>query len=173
MKILLWLLSIGLVLLLMFAIVNWSLLAAPASLNFLLFSVEAPLGIVLLSATLVLIAVSVLYVLWLRTATLMELREQRKELETQRTLADNAEASRFTELRAHVDAEAERNRLLIESVRAATLARTDALEGTLLDALRETSNSLAAYVGEVDDKLDRMSATGPGSAIVSRTRENR
>lgn len=38
MKILLWLLAIGLVLLLMFAIANWSLLAAPASLNFLLFT---------------------------------------------------------------------------------------------------------------------------------------
>lgn len=171
MKILLWLLAIGLVLLFMFAIANWNLLAAPANLNFLLFSVEGPLGIVLLGATLVLIALCAFYVLWLRTATLVELRQQRKELETQRTLADNAEASRFTELRAHVDAEAERQRVLIEDVRAATLARTDALESTLLGALRETSNSLAAYVGEVDDKLDRLSSTGRGNALETRKRD--
>lgn len=172
MKILLWLLAIGLLLLVMFAIANWTLLAAPASLNFLLFDVQGPLGIVLLGATLVLIALCAVYVLWLRTATLVELRQQRKELETQRTLADNAEASRFTELRAHVDAEAERQRVLMENVRAATLARADALESTLLDALRETSNSLAAYVGEVDEKLDRLSPTGPGSSIEARKRES-
>ena len=171
MKMLLWLLAIGLVLLLMFAIANWSLLAAPASLNFLLFSVDGPLGIVLLGATLVLIALCAAYVLWLRTATLVELRQQRKELETQRTLADNAEASRFTELRAHVDAEAERQRVLTEEARAAALARTDALESTLLGALRETSNSLAAYVGEVDEKLNRLSSTAPGSSIGARKRE--
>ena len=134
MKILLWVFAIGLVLLLMFAIANWSLLTAPASLNFLLFTVEGPLGMILLVAALVLTALAGVYVLSLRTAVLMDMRRHAKELEAQRALADTAEASRFTELRA----------------------RIDALEGKLLEALGETANSLSACVGEVDEKLDRL-----------------
>lgn len=137
MKILLWLLAIGLVLLLMFAIANWGLLTAPASLNFLLFNVDGPLGMILLGATLVLTAVAGVYVLSLRTAMLMDMRRHTKELEAQRALADTAEASRFTELRE----------------------RIDALEGKLLEALGETANSLSAYIGEVDEKLDRLAAS--------------
>jgi uncharacterized integral membrane protein len=136
MKPLLWLLAIGLVLLLMFAILNWSLLTAPASLNFLLFTVEGPLGMILLGATLVLTALAGIYVLSLRTAMLLDMRRHTKELQAQRALADAAEASRFTEL----------------------CARIDALERKLLEALGETANSLSAYVGEVDEKLDRLVA---------------
>lgn len=136
MKILIWLLATGLVLLLMFAIANWSLLTAPASLNFLLFSVEGPLGMILLGGTLVLTALAGVYVLSLRTAMLVEMWRHTKALEAQRALADSAEASRFTELRA----------------------RIDALEGKLLEALGETANSLSACVGEVDEKLDRLAA---------------
>src|SRR5687767_12515226 len=124
MKILLSILAIGLVLLLMFAIANWSLLTAPASLSFLLFTVEGPLGMILLGATLVLTALAGVYVLSLRTTMLMEMRRHTKELEAQRALADSAEASRFTELRA----------------------RIDALEGKLLEALGEATSSLSAYV---------------------------
>ena len=134
MTMLLWLLAIGLVLLLMFAIANWSLLTAPASLNFLLFSVEGPLGMILLGATLVLTALAGVYVLSLRTAMFVDMRRHTKELASQRSLADTAEASRFTEL----------------------CGRIDALEGKLLEALAETANSLSAYVGEVDEKLDRL-----------------
>jgi len=135
MKILLWLLAIGLVLLLMFAIANWSLLTATASLNFLFFTVEGPLGAILLGATLVLVALAAVYVLSLRTTMLMEMRRHTKELEAQRALADSAESSRFTELRM----------------------RIDALEAKLLEALAETTNSVSAYMGEVDEKLDRLS----------------
>ena len=134
MRILLWLLAIGVVLLFVFAIANWSLLTAPATLSFLLFSFEGPLGVILLGAMLVLVTLAAVYVLSLRTAMLMEMRRHTKELEAQRKLADSAEASRFTELSA----------------------RIDALEAKLLQALGETSNSMSAYIGEVDDKLDRL-----------------
>lgn len=137
MKILLWTLVTGLVLLLMFAVANWSLLTAPASLNLLLFSVDAPLGAILLGATLVLVGLAVAYVLWLRAAMLVEMRRTTRELDAQRALADSAEASRFSALSA----------------------RIDALEQNLLEGLRETGNSMAAYVGEVDEKLDRLSGT--------------
>jgi len=164
MKILLWLLALGFILLAMFAIANWTLLTAPASLNFLVFTIEGPLGIILLGSTIGLLALCVAYVLWLRTATLVDMRRQAKELDTQRALADSAETSRLTELRAHMDAEGERQRALAGEAQAAIVARLEALERTLLDSLGETANSLAAYVGEVDEKLDRLSpSTGTRS----------
>lgn len=160
MNIVLWVLVIGLVLLMMFALANWTLLTAPASLNFLVFTVEGPLGIILLAATLVFVALCVVYVLSLRTATLIEMRRHVKELDAQRALADSAEGSRYTELRAHIDAEGERQRALIEAMRGALVTRIETLERTVLDGLGETSNSLAAHVGQVDDKLDRLAPGG-------------
>jgi hypothetical protein len=40
-------------------------------------------------------------------------------------------------------------------------ARVDALQKQLQDKLDESTRSLSAYVGEVDDKLDRMARTSP------------
>ena len=43
------------------------------------------------------------YVAYLQTTVILEWRRHAKELQTQRERADQAEASRFTELRAHLD----------------------------------------------------------------------
>jgi hypothetical protein len=71
-------------------------------------------------------------------------------------LADKAEASRFTELRGFLDGELRR----IEGQGAAStrevVARVAQLERQLEDKLDETSRTLSAYIGEVDDKLDRL-----------------
>ena len=40
-------------------------------------------------------------------------------------------------------------------------ARVDALQKQLQDKLDESTRSLSAYVGEVDDKLDRMARPSP------------
>jgi uncharacterized integral membrane protein len=156
MKILSWLIITCVILLGMFSVANWNLLTAPASINLLAFTIEGPLGMILLGATLVLLALCTVYVLWLRTTTLMELRQHAKDLEAQRALADRAEASRFTELRVHIGEEAGRQRTLIEEVRAVLNSRMDALERTLLGSVQEASNTLAACVGEVDEKLNRL-----------------
>src|ERR1039457_7354392 len=81
-----------------FFILNWRVFAAPATLSFLVISVDAPIGLVMLAlfALGVLVLSSFLGV-WEGTL-LMEFRRQTKELQAQRSLAENAEASRFTEL---------------------------------------------------------------------------
>jgi uncharacterized integral membrane protein len=156
MKILFWLIITCLIVLGMFSVANWDLLTAPASINLLVFTVEGPLGMILLGAALVLAALCTVYVLWLRTTTLMELRQHTRDLEAQRALADRAEASRFTELRVYIGEEAGRQRTLVEEVRDALNTRVDAFERTLLGSVQEASNTLAAYVGEVDEKLNRL-----------------
>jgi hypothetical protein len=51
----------------------------------------------------VLTAVFLIYVVYLQTTVLFDWRRREKELQASRDLADQAEASRFTELRAHLD----------------------------------------------------------------------
>lgn len=99
--------TVGLVLLLallgIFVIVNWSAFTAPTSLSLLVGTIEAPLGLLMLMITALLGVVFLAYVVWLQTSVLVESRRINRELAAQRQLADQAEASRFTELRTHID----------------------------------------------------------------------
>jgi uncharacterized integral membrane protein len=132
----------ALLLLAVFTLANWSVLTAPATLSFVAFNIEGPLGIILLGVTLVLVALFVLYALTLRTNMLMESRRLNQELQAQRKLADSAETSRINELRTLID------------------ARMDEAEQSMKLAINEATNSLAALVGEMDDKIDRALARG-------------
>jgi uncharacterized integral membrane protein len=156
MKVLLWITLAALVLLAFFTIANWTLLTAPAALNFLAFTVQGPLGLILLGATLVFIALFTVYALSLRTSALVDTRRQTRALEAQRALAEQAETSRYTELRTHFDEEIGRLRAAVDGSHGALVERLDRLEQALLKSLGDHANSLSAYVGEVDDKLDRL-----------------
>jgi biopolymer transport protein ExbB/TolQ len=158
MRFLLWITLLALGLLALFAAANWTLLTAPAALNFLAFTVQGPLGLILLVATLIFIALFGVYALSLRTSAFVDMRRHARELEIQRELADKAEASRFTELRTQFDQESARSRTALEQTRGELMTRMDRLEQAVLKSLSESSNSLSAYVGEVDDKLDRLAS---------------
>ncbi len=88
----------------LFAIVNWAAFTTPTRLSLLVGSVEAPLGLIMLLITGFLAAVFLTYAFYLQTSVLLETRRMARELQTQRQLADQAEASRLTELRSALDA---------------------------------------------------------------------
>ncbi len=92
-----------LVLVVIFAALNWSAIMAPTTLSLGVAEVQAPLGLVLLAMLAVLSTIFLLYVVYLQTSVLLETRRHQKELQAQRELADQAEASRFTELRGYLD----------------------------------------------------------------------
>jgi len=127
----------ALLLLALFTLANWSVLTASTTLSFVAFDVEGPLGVIMLGVTLALVALLVLYAMALRTTMLMESRRLNQELLAQRKLAESAESSRIDALRTLID------------------ARMDEAEQSMKLALHETTNSLAALVGEMEDKLDR------------------
>ena len=115
----------------LFVVLNWRVFAGLVKLNLLLTSAEVPVGVVML----LLFAVGLL-VLWntlgrWQGTLLQEFRRQAKELQAQRLLAESAEASRFTELGALVREEIAK-------------LRTE---------LQETEHSIAATLGEMDDRL--------------------
>lgn len=121
-----------------FALVNWNALATPIPVSLLVGTVDMPLGMMLLSALVGVVLLLGLYVLLLRTAMYTESRRMAQELAAQRDLADKAEASRFTELSAHLDQQV----------------------AGLKQAMVEGANSLSADIGQIDDKLDRVLSRG-------------
>jgi uncharacterized integral membrane protein len=137
-------------LLAIFAVVNWGTFVTPTRLSLVVTSVEAPLGLVMLGFTAVLAAVLLAYALKVQVNALSEGRRQAEELRRQRELADQAEASRFTELRQYLERE-------LGSLRQAQKES----EGRLREELVSSTNTLSACIGEVDERLERASPTPP------------
>jgi uncharacterized integral membrane protein len=86
-----------------FVIVNWAAFTTPTTLSLLVGTIEAPLGLVMLMLTGVIALIFFAYAFWLQASMMLEARRMTRELAQQRQLADQAEASRFTELRAYID----------------------------------------------------------------------
>jgi hypothetical protein len=128
-----------------FLAINWSVFAAPAKVSFVFTSVEVPIGLVMLGILTLIALTFGIYSAVSWSAILLEFRRQAKELTAQRTLADQAEASRFTELRAVMHDELERL--------ADRMAQT---HDTFRAEIRDNSNSLAATIGELDDRIQKL-----------------
>ena len=117
----------------LFIVLNWRVFAGPAKLNLAVTQAEVPVGVMMLM--LFALALVVLWILvsgWQGTL-LAEFRRQAKELQAQRLLAESAEASRFTELGA----------LIREEI------------AKLRTELQDTEHSIAATLGEMDDRLHK------------------
>ena len=140
-----------------FAAVNWPAFTAPTTLSFVVGSIEAPLGLILLGVIVFVCAAFLLLLAVQQASVLVETRRMAKELSAQRTLADQAEASRFTDLRAYIDQVLQRDRPGGAGVPVDLTARLDRIEAGL-KAQAEHSNTLAAMIGELDDRIERLLA---------------
>lgn len=136
-----------------FTLLNWSVILAPTTLSLGMADVQAPLGLIMLGMMALLTLVFLVYVLYLQTTLMMDGRTHAKELQANRKLADEAEASRFTELRVFLDAEFKRIDAADVAAKAALAVRIDELENDLRQLVEQSGNSLAASLGEIDDRL--------------------
>lgn len=143
---------------LIFTIANWTTLSAPAPINLLVVEVQGPLGLVILALGAVLVALFVLLVLSLQATVLLETRRQSRELSAQRELADKAEASRFTELRQKLEQEFAALKEL-SGKPGELLERINRLESDLRQEIHDTGNTLSAYIGELEERLERRGST--------------
>ena len=142
-----------------FIAVNWSAMTAPAHLNLLFMELDAPLGVVLLGLMGVLVVAFVSVLAYTQGAVLLETRRHTKEMAAQRELADKAEASRFTELRAHLDNETARLSEAFTTNGTELLARIDRLEMGLREGPESGAQVLAALreLGEaLQGRVDRL-----------------
>lgn len=108
--------------------VNWTEMNRPTDLSLIFTEVRAPLGLVLLGLMALLAVVFVLLIAFTQGTVLVETRRHAKELAAQRELADKAEASRFTDLRAHLDKEVARLSEVVNNQSRETLSRIDRAE---------------------------------------------
>ncbi len=127
-----------------FVAVNWSAFLAPTTLSLLVTSIEAPLGLVLLGVLAGVAAVFLATLAWWQGRVLLETRRHTQELQAQRALADQAEASRFTALQVEMKSEL-----------SALATRIDASAAQTREALQDSGNSLAASIGELEDRVER------------------
>lgn len=140
------------------ATLNWGVLSQPTPMSLGVTQVTAPLGLVMLALTAVLGVVCLAYVFYLQSSVMLETRRHNKEMQTQRDLADKAEASRFTELRSYLDAQeqarAARNSELLSNL----TSRIEQMESAFKMRVDQSDNTTAAHIGQLEDRIERRAA---------------
>ena len=139
-------------LLAIFALFNWSAFVAPTTLTLGFTTVEAPLGLLLLAVAGLITLLFLVYVVFLQSTALLESRRQARELQSQREIADRAEESRFQQLRAAMEAELAQLQNQTKETQAALIARLEELQRDLRAVIEQSSNTLSAYIGEIEDR---------------------
>jgi uncharacterized integral membrane protein len=145
-----------------FAAVNWGAFTTPTSLSLVFTTVQAPLGLIMLGIAAILTALFLVFLVYLQTSVIIEARRHTRELRAQRELAEKAETSRFTELRTFLEAELPKLASQTAEIRTDVQTRLDQLDQNLRSAIEQGGNTLAAYIGELEDRLER-GAGEPGS----------
>ncbi|WP_418318195.1 LapA family protein [Piscinibacter sakaiensis] len=115
----------------LFVAMNWPTFLVPTALTLGFVDIHAPLGIIMLGILGVALLGFVAWALSMQGRALMESRRMAKELHAKSELADKAEASRFTDLRAHLD------------------TRLDQLQRSV----EQQGNGLAAHFGQLEDRM--------------------
>ena len=146
-----------LLLLVLFSWLNWGEITKPTSLSLGLTRVEAPLGLVLVVALGVVSLLYLIFTIGLETAALLEVRRYARELLHYKKLAEQAEESRYTELRRYLEEELKR-------LAEAEKEEIRAFEARLAEILEKHGNTLAAYIGELEDQVLRLLQERGGNA---------
>jgi hypothetical protein len=127
-----------------FAALNWSAFIAPTALSLGLVTAEAPLGLILLAILALLTLLFLVYITYLQSTVLLDTRRHARELQLQRELAEQAEASRFNQLRAFMEAELEKLNGETEQSKSLLLTRLDQIERDLRAALEQENSRTAS-----------------------------
>ncbi|MEO6292860.1 MAG: LapA family protein, partial [Burkholderiaceae bacterium] len=115
--------------------------------------IHVPIGLLMLGLLMVVTVLFLLYVVYLQTSSLLETRRLSRKLEANIALAEKAEASRFTELRSALESEMVKQANRDAESRTALLNRIDHLGNELNVSLGQSTNTLAAHIGEFEDRF--------------------
>jgi len=155
-----------------FAAMNWTEFNRSVPLNFGWQVADAPLGMVMLAALgVALLALLLSSAAW-HSRRLVESSRHARALQAQRELADNAEASRFTELRQHLDAQLRENRqreaiAITEFEKAVVQSQRD-----LCNQLEQINRVLASRLGEIESRIDARLERLNSAAVDVKPRES-
>ena len=153
-----------------FAALNWSEFLRSTPLSFGVLVTSAPLGLILLSILTITLVAFLISSIHMQTVNLLDTRTHSKELQAQRDLADKAEASRFTDLRQHLDAQ------MREIHQRETIAATDLEKAvavgqrelrTQLELMNRTlASRLAEIESRIDTRVDQRTRTAGSTALL-------
>lgn len=155
MKFISFLLLIIIVTLTIFAAVNWPAIIMPVPLSLLFTNVDAPLGLILLAVTSLLALLFLGFVVYMQSSTLMIRRKLNKEVEEQRKLANEAEASRFTDLHNYLETELQHLKSQNNDIHQKVETKLAEIETSMQGKMEETGATLSAYIGELEDRLEK------------------
>lgn len=160
------LLVVAILLVAAFAALNWGEIVRTAPLSFGVLVMDAPMGAILLGLLALAVVAFALSAATIRTQSLMDYRNHQKTLEQQRSLADKAEASRFTDLRQHLDSQLrdlrERDAIVATEFEKAMVQS----QRELRTQLEQINRTIAARLNELETRLD--TRLGGGVAPVVR-----
>ena len=142
-------LVIAWLLLALLAALNWGELGAVRQLSLGIVSVPVSLATMVLGPAILLTMLYLIAVACMRFGAHLQARHHHRELQASRSLADDAEASRYTALRSFLEDESARHARVTSDL----LARLDRQEQELRTAIDHAGNTLAAYIGELEDRL--------------------
>ncbi|MEP6790928.1 MAG: hypothetical protein ABI907_06130 [Ramlibacter sp.] len=151
-----------------FAALNWSEFLRPTPLSFGPVVSDAPLGLIMLGVLAVTLMAFLLSSAHMQTQNLLESRQNAKALAAQRELADKAEASRFTDLRQHLDTQLRETRQR-EAITATEFEKSMVqAHRELRTQLEQMNRTLASRLGELESRIEaRLDVkTRPGVEIV-------
>ena len=134
---------------------NWHIFIVPNELWLGFTTVEVPLGLAMLGLLIIITALFLMNVVYLQSSALLERFHHSRELEADRKLADQAEASRVIELRNYIETELSKQTELNAELTSEVFARFDLIESNLHTIIEQAENSLAAYIGELEDRMEK------------------
>ena len=137
------------------AVFNWHIFIAPAELSLGFTTVQLPLGLVMLGLLIFITALFLMNMVYLQSSALLERLHHSRELEANRKLIDHEEASNFTELQNFLESELSKQTELNAELKFEVFARFDLIESNLHTIIQQSENSLAAYIGELEDRLGK------------------
>jgi hypothetical protein len=139
----------------LFAAINWNSFMTPTNLWLLFTSINAPLGLIMLGVTALITALFLIFIAYLQTSMLFETRRFEKEIQTQRKLAEQVETSRINELHNFLEAELLKIEQKTAAAESTLKTRIDQLDHDLRSVVEQAGNTLAAYIGELEDRLEK------------------
>jgi uncharacterized membrane protein len=136
MKIRTFLLVLGLIAIAAFVALNWSAITTPTTLSLGVATVQAPLGFLMLALLTLFTALFLAFVLYSRASGFFQERHHSREMQATQELADNAETSRFTELREMLGVGLKKQSELYAESTATVLAKLEQLDSNLRSAIK-------------------------------------
>ena len=147
--------TVALMLLALLSALNLQELLRPTEINLGWRTLEAPLGLVMLGLAGLGLVLALLAAGMSGMGHARERKRLEQDLQAQKDLAEKAEGSRFAEIQRHLDLQAQASEHREREQMSQFERRLDLLRQALQRQLDDVGNSLAAYIGEVEDRLER------------------